>query len=686
MPAGESITSAWNGVLTSSGTHYVITNATWNQTIAPGASVDAGFQGAYSGTFGEPTNCTLNGQSCAGSAPPPPDTTAPTAPTGLAASSPTATTISLHWNASSDNVGVAGYRVYSGSTQVATTTTATSTTVTGLAPSTSYTFTVKAFDAAGNVSSPSNAVTTSTTAPPAGGLTATFAKSNDWGTGFVGGYTIKNNGSTTVNGWRLEFDLPSGASVTSAWNATMSSSGSHYVLTNASWNQTIAPGASADVGFQVAYTSPFDAPQNCLLTGQPCAGGPPDTTPPSAPTGLIARSPTAATISLSWKASSDNVGVTGYRVYSGSTQVATATRTSTTVTGLTSSTSYTFTVRAFDAAGNLSQPSNAVTASTTAAGPSTLGITVSGNQLLDGSGGPLHVAGVNRSGSEYACAQGWGLFDGPTDDASIAAMAAWHINAVRVPLNEDCWLGINGVRPAYAGANYQAAIRDFVDRLQAHGLNVILDLHWGAPGTQLALGQEQAPDADHSPAFWASVAAEYKGVRGIAFDLFNEPHDISWSCWLNGCTMPDGSKAAGEQQLIDAVRGAGATQPVIVEGLNWGGDLSGWLANEPKDPAGQLAAGWHIYNFSGCNTTSCWDSTVAPVAQHVPVLATEVGENDCAGGFLNTLLPWADSHGIGYVAWAWNVASCTGFPSLISDYSGTPTAYGTAYKAYLANR
>jgi endoglucanase len=315
-----------------------------------------------------------------------------------------------------------------------------------------------------------------------------------------------------------------------------------------------------------------------------------------------------------------------------------------------------------------------------ASGP---GIAVSGNRLVDAAGASLRVAGVNRSGSEYACAQGWGLFDGPTDDASIQAMTAWGINAVRVPLNEDCWLGINGVNPAYAGANYQSAIRAYVGRLQAHGLDVILDLHWGAPGTQLALGQEQAPDADHAPAFWSSVAAAYKGVGGVAFDLFNEPHDISWSCWLNGCTTPGGWQAAGEQQLINAVRGTGATQPVIVEGDNWGGDLSGFLANEPHDPAGQLVAGWHVYNFSGCNTSSCWDSTVAPVAQQLPVLATEVGESDCGGSFLNTLLPWADSHQIGFLAWAWNTASCGGGPSLISDYTGTPTAYGAAYKAYL---
>ncbi|HEU5003555.1 MAG TPA: cellulase family glycosylhydrolase [Actinomycetota bacterium] len=312
-------------------------------------------------------------------------------------------------------------------------------------------------------------------------------------------------------------------------------------------------------------------------------------------------------------------------------------------------------------------------------------VKVSGHTVVSSSGAPIRIAGVNRSGSEYACAQGWGFFDGPTDDTSIAAMTAWNINAVRVPLNEDCWLGINGVNAAYAGANYQSAIRAYVTRLQAHGLDVVLDLHWGAAGSQLALGQEQAPDADHAPAFWSSVAAAYKGVNGILFDLFNEPHDISWSCWLNGCTTPAGWKATGMQQLVNAVRGAGATQPVIAEGLNWGGDLSGWLANRPTDSQNQLAAGWHIYNFSGCNTTSCWNSAVAPVAQQVPVLATEVGENDCAGGFLNTLLPWADAHSIGYLAWAWDTASCTGGPALISNYNGTPTGFGAAYKSWLAS-
>ena len=277
------------------------------------------------------------------------------------------------------------------------------------------------------------------------------------------------------------------------------------------------------------------------------------------------------------------------------------------------------------------------TAAEKASAPTTApGIRVAGNRLIDNAGVPLRIGGVNRSGAEYACAQGWGIFDGPVDEGSVSAMVSWGVNAVRVPLNEDCWLGINGVKPQYAGQNYQGAIRSFVDLLHAQGLDVILDLHWGAPGNELALGQEDAPDADHAPAFWSSVAAQYKGVSGIAYDLFNEPHDISWSCWRSGCTTQSGYQATGEQQLIDAVRGAGATQPVIVEGLAWGSDLSGWFANRLNDPAGQLIAGWHTYNFSDCNTTDCWNTTIAPVARQLPVLATEVGENDCGGSYLGT--------------------------------------------------
>ncbi|MCW2600543.1 MAG: cellulose-binding protein [Frankiales bacterium] len=311
-------------------------------------------------------------------------------------------------------------------------------------------------------------------------------------------------------------------------------------------------------------------------------------------------------------------------------------------------------------------------------------VSVAGTSLVDGAGQPLRLLGVDRSGSEYACAQGWGIFDGPTDTTAIDAMASWHINAVRVPLNEDCWLGINGVAPSYSGTAYRDAISGYVTRLHAAGLIAVLDLHWSAPGTALATGQQVMADADHSPDFWSSVAAHFVADPGVVFDLYNEPHDISWSCWRDGCTTADGWRAAGMQSLLDAVRATGARQPVLANGNQWAGDLSGWLAYRPVDPVGQLAAGVHLYNFSRCNSTQCWDTEVAPVAAVVPVVTSELGEDDCSGGFVTAYMSWADVHQVSYLGWTWNTWDCRSGPALISAWDGTPTAFGAAVQAHLA--
>jgi hypothetical protein len=311
-----------------------------------------------------------------------------------------------------------------------------------------------------------------------------------------------------------------------------------------------------------------------------------------------------------------------------------------------------------------------------------LSITVSANRLVDGNGTTIRLLGVNRSGTEYACIQGWGIFDGPNDATSVAAMAAWHINAVRIPLNEDCWLDINGVNPAYGGAAYQTAIQSYVNLLHQSGLYAILDLHWNAPGTAQATGQQVMADADHAPAFWTSVATSFKADPAVVFDLYNEPHDVTWSCWQSGCTSP-GWTTAGMQSLVDAVRATGATQPIMVGGLAWANDLSGWLANAPSDPAHALVVSFHNYNFNTCSPT-CWDSTVAPIAAQVPVVTGELGENDCAHGYIDQYMAWADSHGISYLGWTWDTWNCNNGPALISSYDGTPTAFGIGFRDHLA--
>ena len=311
-----------------------------------------------------------------------------------------------------------------------------------------------------------------------------------------------------------------------------------------------------------------------------------------------------------------------------------------------------------------------------------LSIAVNGNHFVNGRGKTVTLHGVNISGTEWQCIYGQAFY-GPSGGASIAAIAAWHVNAVRIPLNEDCWLGINGAPTDIA--SYHRAIRNYVDRLHAHDLYAILDLHWSAPGTTLShLGSDFAgffemADADHSPEFWSSVASYFKDDHAVLFDLFNEPNGISWKCWRNGCRAPRGFQTAGMQQLVNAVRGTGSTSPVMVGGLNYAGQLGQqWLQYHPNDSANQLVASEHNYGQTDYSTN------IGLVAAKFPVVVGELGEANCAHNYLDSFLPWADSHGVSYLAWAWFVGNCARYPALISNYDGTPTHFGIGYREHLA--
>jgi hypothetical protein len=325
---------------------------------------------------------------------------------------------------------------------------------------------------------------------------------------------------------------------------------------------------------------------------------------------------------------------------------------------------------------------------------------VSGNHFVDADGKTVTLHGVNRSGAEFACIQGNGIFDGPVDAASVAAIKSWHANAVRVPLNEDCWLALSDVKPAYSGATYQNAIKDYVNLLHQNGVLAILDLHWthgqytgnsaGCSDVN-ATCQKPMPDAQYAPAFWSQVAAAYKGDDSTVFDLFNEPYPDratadGWTCLRDGdaCTAIP-YQVAGTQSLVNAVRSTGADNVIMVGGLAYTNDLSQWLTYAPTDPSHNLAASWHSYNFNTCSSSSCWDSQLAPVAAKVPLVAGEIGENDCGHSYVDGLMSWLDQHAASYLAWTWNTWDCSTGPALISSYDGTPTAFGAGVRAHFAS-
>ena len=352
----------------------------------------------------------------------------------------------------------------------------------------------------------------------------------------------------------------------------------------------------------------------------------------------------------------------------------------------------TIAVAALAAAASLANATSGKSAHARAAGAAR-GLHVSGNRLLDAQGRRLILRGVNRSGTEYACIQGWGIFDGPNTAASVQAMASWHINFVRVLLNEDCWLGINGVKPAYGGRAYRQAIVSYVRLLHSYGMYVELSLIWAAPGHYRATYQSGAPDEDHAPAVWASLASTFKHDHDVLLAPWGETV-VNAPCFLHGgiCGATYGPsnrpyRVAGMQQAVNVMRRAGYRGVIAIPGISYANDLTHWLRGKPRDPRHQLVAEAHVYGGNACASTACLNRTMDPVARRVPLILGETGQtfNDssCGSGNVSQILAWANGEHVGDAAWTWDAWGNCG--ALIANYDGTPAhQYGAFIKSYYA--
>ncbi len=339
-----------------------------------------------------------------------------------------------------------------------------------------------------------------------------------------------------------------------------------------------------------------------------------------------------------------------------------------------------------------------------------ISIDVSGNHFVDAKGKQLRLIGVNRSGSEYSCSgddgqggHGYGFFQGPVSDRAIAAMRKWKVNAVALPLNEACWLGGYGdLNPDFSGEPYRQAIQGYVSRLNAHGIYVVLRLSGSGPGDNVygsVPGDSEAPmaDADHSLDFWSSLASAFAGNAAVVFHAFDEPHKISWDCALNGCIADaDGSEgepvfgqyqAVGHQAIVDTIRATGATQPIVISGIDFAGALDQWEQSMPADPLGKVVVGWNSFDYSGNLPSS--KPFLGSLSRSHPVLVGGFGDTDCNSDYSRKLMRFADSKRISYLAWTWNTEADYGGcsnallgPRLSAYYSAKPSGFGKGIRKH----
>lgn len=363
--------------------------------------------------------------------------------------------------------------------------------------------------------------------------------------------------------------------------------------------------------------------------------------------------------------------------------------------------------------------------STTRAAPGPPTIRVEGRQLVDGSGRVVQLRGVNRAAFESRCTyDADGFNDGPVDQASVTAMLSWKINVVRLTLNEDCWLGVNGLPLGGHAARYRRAVLAYVSLLRRNGLYVMPVVEVFGPDRQKATQIDYMPDRAYMPAFWRSLASALRNDRGVVFDPvtevamadWNDPHPSpagQWRCWLRGCTIDSvyagqaRYAAVGLQTLVSTIRATGAKQPIVLGGIDYNADLGQLLTHLPADPAHQLIASAHVYDFvQGKDVASTFRDQIEPIAKRMPVVVGELGERDCDSGdaaFTKTVLGMIDAERargdvVGVLGWTWNAESpdsgwqCPtgqygeGGPLLIRSYDGTPTVMGRVFRAWTVAR
>jgi hypothetical protein len=270
--------------------------------------------------------------------------------------------------------------------------------------------------------------------------------------------------------------------------------------------------------------------------------------------------------------------------------------------------------------------------------PPAAGLHVVGSRLVAANGTKVYLRGVDDNGTEYACIQGWGIWDNTSasdlQPPPVQALLNWHVNFVRIDLNEDCWLGINqgSISNSVSGSNYRNAIVSWVNQLHQNGIYTEIVDMWNAPGANDPTFQDAAPDEDHSPAMWASMAQAFANDPNTMLSPGGE-EVVTMQCQMQGTCSPSWKgqtyQAAGLAQGVSVIRQNGLTGPISLECATYANNYSGWLTYKPTDSLNpsRLLAEVHVYGGNAVDTPAQENSNILPVIQAgYPLIYGEVGE------------------------------------------------------------
>jgi hypothetical protein len=322
-----------------------------------------------------------------------------------------------------------------------------------------------------------------------------------------------------------------------------------------------------------------------------------------------------------------------------------------------------------------------------------LPLKVVGTRILDSNNQPVRLCGVNAASMEWT-SNG----EGHILQTVNVAIRDWHVNIIRLPLSQDRWFG-KAPEQHDNGKAYRDLVQKVVEACTSRQCYIILDLHWSDRNEWGAdIGQHSMPDLN-SVAFWKDFAPHFANNPGVLFDLYNEPHDVSWDVWLKGGEIvdtpnnrnqkPKQYECVGMQTMLDTVRATGARNVVLAGGLGWASDFSGILAGRQlSDPDGNgVIYPNHCYDNNG-DSVYTWIAKMEKASATLPVMVSEFGGNSGpskrvpADNWLLHVLQAIEDHQWSYTAWDLHPAAG---PTLISDWNYTPSPrFGVFVKEALA--
>jgi endoglucanase len=344
-----------------------------------------------------------------------------------------------------------------------------------------------------------------------------------------------------------------------------------------------------------------------ILLGDGSGGGT-DTTAPSAPAGLRTTGTTSSSVSLAWNTSTDNVGVTGYVVFRDGVQVATPTGTTYTVGSLAASTSYTFTVRAKDAAGNESAVSNSLTATTQSSGgggtPASINgrLKVCGVQLCNQYGKPIQLRGMSSHGLQW--------YSQCLTSGSLDALAGdWNSDVLRISLYVQ-------------EGGYETNPRAFTDRVHqliematARGMYALVDWHQLTPG-------DPNYNLSRAKTFFTEIAQRHRGKTNLLYDIANEPNGVSWS-----------RIKSYAEQLIPVIRDEDPATPILIGTHGWGslGISDGRNETDIINNPVQATNIMYTFHFYAASHGQTYLDALNRASNRIPIFVTEFGTQEASG-------------------------------------------------------